>query len=117
RSLQRQQCQAYGVTRLGYPADRHSHKIDPPRSEVIDGIHYCRLYKSGYDTTTLALPEYLKLYLNALRDLADSLNPTVIHACSNFFNGIVGLSLAREKGLPFIYEVRGLWELTLASRH
>lgn len=39
----------------------------------------------------------------------------VIVAASNFGNALPALVAARRLGLPFVYEVRGLWELTRAS--
>ena len=40
----------------------------------------------------------------------------VIHAASNHVNALPALIAARRLGLPFQYEMRGLWELTRASR-
>ena len=39
-------------------------------------------------------------------------NPDVVHAASNFVNALPALLAAREFGLPFVYEMRGFWELT-----
>ena len=41
--------------------------------------------------------------------------PSVIHAASNHRVGLAALIAARRLGLPFVYEVRGLWEITEAS--
>jgi glycosyltransferase involved in cell wall biosynthesis len=42
---------------------------------------------------------------------------TIVHAASNYRNALPALVAARRLGLPFVYEVRGLWELTRASKH
>jgi len=38
--------------------------------------------------------------------------PHLVHAASNFVNALPALLAARACGLPFVYEMRGLWELT-----
>lgn len=40
----------------------------------------------------------------------------VIHAASNHVNALPALLAARQLGIPFQYEMRGLWELTRISR-
>jgi len=40
--------------------------------------------------------------------------PDIVHAASNQRNALPALIAARQLGLPFVYEVRGLWELTAA---
>jgi glycosyltransferase involved in cell wall biosynthesis len=42
--------------------------------------------------------------------------PMIVHAASNYRTGLPALIAARRIGVPFVYEVRGLWELTAASR-
>jgi glycosyltransferase involved in cell wall biosynthesis len=39
-----------------------------------------------------------------------------VQAASNSRNGLPALLAARKVGAPFVYEVRGLWELTAAAR-
>jgi glycosyltransferase involved in cell wall biosynthesis len=41
---------------------------------------------------------------------------SVIHAASNHVNALPALLAARNFGIPFQYEMRGLWELTRVSR-
>lgn len=41
---------------------------------------------------------------------------SIVHAASNFYTGIPALYAATRLGVPFVYEVRGLWELTRESR-
>jgi glycosyltransferase involved in cell wall biosynthesis len=40
----------------------------------------------------------------------------VVHAASNHRTALPALMAARQLGLPFVYEVRGLWELTTATK-
>lgn len=41
----------------------------------------------------------------------------MLHAASNHWNGLAGVAAARQLGIPSIYEVRGLWEITRGSRN
>lgn len=57
--------------------------------------------------------------IQASRVIADTArieNVSQIHAASNHFNALPALLAARMLGIPFHYEMRGLWELTRASR-
>ena len=40
----------------------------------------------------------------------------LIQAASNHVNGAIGLVAARSLGLPFVYEVRGLWHMSRVAR-
>ena len=44
------------------------------------------------------------------------LRPSILHAASNHINGLVVNAVAKHFGIPSIYEVRGLWEITRISR-
>ena len=60
--------------------------------------------------------QYLPAYRDALAELTGQLKPALLHAASNWMNGVAANSVARMYGLPSIYEVRGLWEITIVSR-
>ncbi|MFZ5844084.1 MAG: TIGR04063 family PEP-CTERM/XrtA system glycosyltransferase [Pseudomonadota bacterium] len=45
-----------------------------------------------------------------LRELVKSLQPDLIHAHSPCLNGLAAAAVAKETGLPFVYEVRAFWE-------
>jgi PEP-CTERM/exosortase A-associated glycosyltransferase len=45
-----------------------------------------------------------------LRELVNELRPDVIHAHSPCLNGLAAAAVARENGIPFVYEVRAFWE-------
>lgn len=105
------------VTRAGYPHDRG---IQPdeghPATEVIDGITYHRMYEleEGYGQVNLL--RYLEVYQRALVKKVEELRPSILHAASNHLNGLIGNSVAAWYGIPSVYEVRGLWEITRISR-
>lgn len=45
-----------------------------------------------------------------LRELIAELQPDLLHAHSPCLNGLAAAAVARETGLPFVYEVRAFWE-------
>lgn len=115
----------YGVTRLGFPFDvtvkrglnvpQVSVGESIPDMDVIDNIQYCRILDGQLNRLTLSTNMYLQKYLENVLSLCTKYSPGLIHGASNFLNGIVATNAARMLGLPSIYEVRGLWELTPAS--
>ncbi|GEM_PF-827608 len=117
--------QMHGVTRLGFPFDvRAKRGLNVPRiapdeavpdRDVIDSVPYCRLLDGNLNLTTLKTETYLHTYLENALTLCIKYRPALIHGASNYLNGIVATRLAHILGLPSIYEVRGLWELTPAS--
>lgn len=65
------------------------------------------------DTLESYINTYSKLIEIALREKP----PKIVHAASNYITGLAAGLAARRLGIPFIYEVRGLWEVTRASVH
>jgi glycosyltransferase involved in cell wall biosynthesis len=104
-----------GVTRLGYPHDIL--KETPPtiaKKEEVDGIVYHRLL-SPLKKSSLSYLAYIEAYAKELETVVKKERPFVLHAASNFFNGLATIYVAKKLGLKSIYEVRGLWEVTMTS--
>jgi glycosyltransferase involved in cell wall biosynthesis len=105
----------HGVSRLGYPWDKMPQKLSEA-TDSIDGITYHRLFKEEIGLGKLPLKEYLEAYASELLEFAKKEKPSMIHAASNYMNGVVGNWVAKSLGIPSVYEVRGLWEITRISR-
>src|SRR5699024_7524619 len=108
-----------GVTRLGYPYDMPQMdsmgEIEP--TVVIDGVPYHRLSATEGLEKKSPIQRYISRYSKALQKFASEGKPFVLHAASNHWNGLAGVTAARRLGIPSIYEVRGLWEITRGSRN
>jgi len=106
-----------GVTRLGYPKDLKGFKDDScePLS-VIDDVYYHRLQEPDIRYGKIPLHDYLCEYTESLYRFALRERPEIIHAASNFMNGLAANAVARALGIKSVYEVRGLWEITRISR-
>src|SRR5690606_9445308 len=55
--------------------------------------------------------------IEATTDLAVRLRPAVLHAATNYRNGVVAAAVRDRTGIPMIYEVRGFLEDTWAFRN
>lgn len=101
------------VTRLGFPGDS-GHPTETLK-QVVDGISYHRLPHSGVRRFNNML--YTAEAARALIAHLAPLKPRAIMAASNHENAAPALLAARYLGVPFIYEMRGFWELSgLATR-
>jgi len=102
------------LTRPGYPWDRVDRKGDPAEGlTVIDGISY--LHRRD-PSQALPLDVYIEQAARVIADAAAEKRVAAIHAASNHVNALPALLAARSLGIPFVYEMRGLWELSRASR-
>ncbi|RCK69143.1 glycosyltransferase [Desertihabitans brevis] len=103
------------VGRSGYPWDAKSQVEKPAlrrHVENLDGVDYVHL--PGHSLATTPLDHYIQECADAFVREARLQRPSIIHAASNYQLGLAALTAARRLGLPFVYEVRGLWEYTEA---
>lgn len=102
------------VTRTGYPWDRRD-SLCEPEAECTwrDGICYAhtRAPRNNRFTAIYAAQAAAVLERHARRE-----GVACIHAASNHVNALPALLAARRLGIPFQYEMRGLWELTRIAR-
>lgn len=107
-----------GVTRLGYPYDMPKMDSLGPvdQTVVVDDVPYHRLSTTEGIEMKSPIQAYTARYSKALQKLAAEKQPFVLHAASNHWNGLAAVTTARRLGIPSVYEVRGLWEVTRGSR-
>ncbi|MCZ0925756.1 glycosyltransferase family 4 protein [Vreelandella janggokensis] len=105
----------YCVTRPGYPFDRpDARDVSDEVIHQIDGIFYERL--PGVHRREVDYDDYLRRSADEIEQAALRLKPSLIQAASNYEAAFPALIAARRLGIPFVYEVRGLWEYTAASK-
>ncbi len=115
KALREQGLDVVCVTRPGYPADRADRQVDATVDDVqIDGIRYHTL--TGPHRRKLGLDQYLLQSAELVLEHARRERPAAIHAASNYEAALPALMAARRLGIPFTYEVRGLWEYTSAAK-
>lgn len=122
KSLRRKGQEFRAYTRYAYPWDMIKGETmfcpgSVADSDTIEDITYHRIYGEGAMLNSeLSIDQYLRLSAVHYEAEAEKNGAGLIHAASNFYTGLPALMAARRLGLPFIYEVRGLWEITRASR-
>ena len=98
---------------LGTPASRRFRDAGQPLSQAIDGVTYRRvLEKAEEDLSSLNVEHFA----SHVARIARQERWGVVHGASNHTVGLAGIEAAARLGLPSVYEVRGLWELTRISR-
>nr|WP_246401228.1 glycosyltransferase family 4 protein [Jiangella mangrovi] len=118
-ALAEQGWRPHAVTRWGFPYDgwKASDPTTVPDVDHVDGIAYHRLLDDGVrQYPRYPLASYLERFESGVRDLAVQHRASLIQASSSHLAGMAGLTAARRLGLPFVYEMRGLAELTEVSR-
>lgn len=104
------------ATRVGYPWDRTDSRDKDLASQpfCLDGVKYQRL--RGPPSNSTAFDQYFDAARMRIMTAATLGKVGIVHAASNYVNGLPALAAARALGLPFVYEVRGLWEFTNAAK-
>lgn len=102
------------LARPGFPSDTKSGTGAPEGRSVrrIDGTTY--RFENSFDRKG-QLYRYMVRAGEYFADTAPR-DVTIIQAASNFYTGLAGAYAAAARRLPFVYEVRGFWELTRESR-
>lgn len=102
------------ATRPGFPWDAGAKGLSLGYSETeVEGITYVAC--SGANLNKTPLDQYLAETADHFLREAQACGAEVIVAVSNHIIALPALVAARRLGLPFVYEVRGLWEVTQAS--
>ncbi|MEC5178757.1 glycosyltransferase [Arthrobacter sp. CG_A4] len=106
------------VARPGYPWDS---KVDVEVSSKerfereISGVTH--IYNPGPSWTVDRLDYYLAEAVDVYVREAQRNRVSLIQSASNYVTALPALMAARRLGIPFAYEVRGLWEVTQLSNN
>ena len=100
---------------LGVPLRVYSSPVFSYKNgdEVQNGVPYKRAIIENWETIR-KYPIYRELkIINTLKDCViknwhDDIK--LIDAHSSLLNGVVGIKISRKKNIPFVYEIRALWE-------
>lgn len=103
-------------TRPGFPFDLKPELEGQtlPNQDKIDGIVYRRIFDIG--RKGMSEVEYMLSAVRLVEEIIKEEQPEIVHAASNYITALPALIAARRLGVPFIYEVRGFWEITRSSR-
>ena len=104
------------MARPGYPWDVKVDVAKPPVarfSKTINGVEH--VYNPCLSWTNDRLDHYLTAATDTYVREAQRQRASLIHSASNYVTALPALTASRRLGIPFTYEVRGLWEITGAS--
>lgn len=102
------------ATRPGFPWDSKVSGLSAGYHEAqVDGVTYTAL--AGWSLDKTPLDHYLAQAADHYLREAQTSGAEMIVAASNHITALPALMASRRLGLPFVYEVRGLWEVTQAS--
>lgn len=105
------------ITRPGFPLDivKNLDAADVPEEpDIIDGVPYYRILEPR--RKGLSAREYAEAAAKSLEAKFRELKPEIVIAASNHTTALPAYIAAARLGIPFVYEVRGLWEITRVSR-
>lgn len=104
------------ITRLGFPHDLARHKdATIAAEEMCQGLPVLALPDNRNGQIGRTVEGYIDAYAERIVELARKYRPAAIQAASNHLNGLAAIKAARLLGIPVVYEVRGIWEITQAS--
>lgn len=113
-SLVESNTKVIALTRPGYPWDRRDSLQTPTSNRHSQGnVDYYHLSTPGRHKQ---VAHYALRAAAEIEKFARANSIGRIHAASNHANALPGLLAAKHMGIPFQYEMRGLWELSRASR-
>lgn len=116
--MQKQGGDVVVVARSGYPWDSSADIKKPGQrryQQVLNGVTY--VHTPGGNLNRDSLDHYILKAADSFVREAKLLRPSIIQSASNHRTALPALIAARRVGVPFVYEVRGLWEITeLTSR-
>lgn len=114
RALRDSGVDVHVLTRPGYPWDRTDRITQAGGPEtIVEGITYAHAQHPANNRHVL---QFAVQASKVIAEAAKKHRVAAIHAASNHTNALPALLAARKLGIPFHYEMRGLWELTRASR-
>lgn len=101
------------VARTGYPWDSSVDVKKPAQrrfAKELNGVTY--VHTPGGNLNRDSFDHYILKAADSYVREAKLLRPSLIQSASNHRTALGALIAARRVGIPFVYEVRGLWEVT-----
>lgn len=116
-ALQRVGMDVHCITRPGFPADRKGldETAQYPAQSVVGEVTYRHIAEPSRNQ--FRRDTYFNAAAVALVEALTPLAPGVVMAAPDYNNALPALLAARQMGLPFIYDVRGFWELSRLAKN
>lgn len=114
KSLSRLGVKVSVLTRPGYPRDVSGLEGQPVANMVVDDVAYARI--ANPQRKSRMPSSYVLMASKRIEAQLMKQRPSLVIAASNYLTGLPALIASKRLGIPFAYEVRGLWEITRLSR-
>lgn len=104
----------FPIVRPGYPWDLTQHVSSSKTTHIEYQGSVFRLFPES--PVSLRSPEcqYIEEYANLICEQVKDHDISILHAASNYLNGIAVARAGARSGVKSVYELRGLWHLTRA---
>jgi glycosyltransferase involved in cell wall biosynthesis/spore maturation protein CgeB len=104
------------AARPGYPWDANTNEKAKTKTRFETVAHGVRtIYNPGTSWSRRSLDQFIHEAADIYAREAMINRPSIIVSASNHVTALPALIAARRLGVPFAYEVRGLWEITESS--
>jgi glycosyltransferase involved in cell wall biosynthesis len=104
------------VTRPNFPHDLGAFRTAPRNAEESAHGHRYRRLTSSTALWGGPLSDYIEVFAEQLAEIAIASGARIIHAASNHVCGLAAALAAERIGARSVYEIRGLWHRSTASR-
>lgn len=102
------------LVRLGYPWDISRVKVSLDISKVEYSGHVFHLREDRRYNLGAPESEYIVKYAGWIAERARATDASILHASSNYLNGLAAARAGEQCGIRTVYELRGLWHITRA---
>lgn len=92
----------------------HDEKLNENVEHNLEGVR--TILFAGPPKKDIPREEWMTINVEALYNLVQEIRPSVIHAHSDFVNGVLATHVGEASCIPVVYESRGFWEETWISR-
>jgi PEP-CTERM/exosortase A-associated glycosyltransferase len=89
---------------------------ETPPDEILNGIPHFRTRRPRLSRSPVREVQLMHSLGHRLAGVIDHVRPEIIHAHSPVLVGLPAYFTAKRRGLPFLYEVRDLWENASVDR-
>lgn len=114
RAINNRGVATFPIIRPGYPWDLAQHR----NAKKLEKIEYQNNIFQMFPESKVSLrsPEsqYIDSYADLISKKIEETNSSIVHAASNYLNGIAAARAGFRTGVKSVYELRGLWHLTRA---
>ena len=86
------------------------HGASEATEETVDGIDFHRTAAPRPMSSPLGELSEIRAFAKRIDAVVEQFRPDILHAHSPVLDAVAGLRVAKQRKLPFVYEIRAFWE-------